>query len=268
MEKRDQTLFEQRCRVNQQKIDDVIYTAKPLRHRTIRHFTQKPIPESILDQLRAVCRSGGSSLHLQQYSVIEITDRSLLAELAKIGKQSYISDMPMVWIFIADSHRNLAYLNGVDQDTKTTLPFYRFIQGFQDACLAAHNVNQAIEGLGLGAVFLGSLLNDVSKLISLLKLPRHTFPVIGLGFGEPANSPQYKPKLEVKSIFHCNQYRCLTDEACQAELADYDIWQTQYVDLRNPKITSRPFKEQIRSHYATLPHPDWLQWISDQGYDI
>lgn len=41
----------------------------------------------------------------------------------------------------------------------------RFFQGFTDASLAAQNLTNAVEAKGMGAVFLGSVLNDVPKLI-------------------------------------------------------------------------------------------------------
>ena len=47
----------------------------------------------------------------------------------------------------------------------------------------AQNVVVAAESLGIGTVYLGSILNDIEKLCELLKLPKYTFPVVGLALG-------------------------------------------------------------------------------------
>lgn len=57
------------------------------------------------------------------------------------------------------------------------------------------NTVNATESMGLGAVILGSILNDAAQLIELLQLPKLTFPVLGLEVGYPDQEPQLKPRL-------------------------------------------------------------------------
>ena len=53
----------------------------------------------------------------------------------------------------------------VDSDDFTLNNSYRFSQAQNDAVLALHAMETAAESLGLGCVILGSILNDVPRLI-------------------------------------------------------------------------------------------------------
>ena len=61
--------------------------------------------------------------------------------------------------------------------------------------IAAQNVVVAAESLGMGTVYLGSILNDNAKLSELLKLPKYVYPAVGLAVGWPDQEPQLKPRL-------------------------------------------------------------------------
>ena len=45
--------------------------------------------------------------------------------------------------------------------------------------IAAQNMVVAAESLGMGTVYLGSILNDNAKLSELLKLPKYVYPAVG-----------------------------------------------------------------------------------------
>ena len=68
-------------------------------------------------------------------------------------------------------------------------------------------------------------------MIETLKLPRYTFPVVGLTLGWPGQNPQLKPRMapEFRVMENGYQHRTNWSEA----LADYDQEMTTYYDLRN-----------------------------------
>src|SRR5699024_7746268 len=107
----------------------------------------------------------------------------------------------------------------------------RFFQGFTDGALAAQNVTSALESLGLGSVFLGSILNDIRKVIELLNLPKYTFPIVGIGFGYPDQSPQLKPRMDTELKFFTDEYK-IHDNYLKA-IEDYDREMQTYYDLRD-----------------------------------
>ena len=55
-------------------------------------------------------------------------------------------------------------------------------------------------------MILGSILNDVPRLIELMKLPEYTYPVLGLAIGKPAQQPNLKPRLPRSVQFFDNAY--------------------------------------------------------------
>ena len=103
-----------------------------------------------------------------------------------------------MYVFVLDEYRNAAIARNsgvaVDSDEFTLNNSYRFSQAQNDAVLALHAMETAAESLGLGCVILGSILNDVPRLIELMKLPEYTYPVLGLAIGKPAQQPNLKPR--------------------------------------------------------------------------
>src|SRR5699024_8207345 len=140
-----------------------------LNHRSIRQFKDTPIEPETLDTLFKVANRTASSNGLQTFSIIRVTDRKKRAQIADICTQDYVKDLPEFLVFIVDAFRNaqIASEMGVDSDSKGDMD--RFFQGFTDGAIAAQNMYTAIESLGMGAVYFGSILNDPAKIIEILE---------------------------------------------------------------------------------------------------
>ncbi|MBS7526309.1 NADPH-dependent oxidoreductase [Fusibacter paucivorans] len=228
-----------------------------LEHRTIRQFKQEPIPETLFDQLMAVARQTATSNGMQQYSIIRVTDPELKQSIAEICHQKYVARAPELLIFIADQHRNAQIAKEKAGSVFYASDMDRFFQGVTDACLAAQNVVNAAERIGLGAMFLGSILNDAEKLCELLKLPPLTFPVVGLGLGYPNQSPQLKPRMANTLKIFENSYQSF--DSYLTEIADYDEEMQTYYDLRNANKRVDSFSDQVVAK---------LQAVIDKRQDI
>lgn len=226
-----------------------------LNRRSIRAFAKESIPAEVVDTLESVAQHAASSQYLNDWSAIRITDAALKSELARIGKQPYIADAPLLYVFVLDEHRNaqIAAAKGIDinADTFTLNGSYRFTQAQNDAVLALHAMETAAYSLGLGCVILGSLLNDVNALIDLLHLPEYTYPVLGLGIGKPAQDPALKPRLPKSVQFFTNAYPADHD-GLLADIRDFDQKVHQYYDLRNTERPVDAFSDQIANN-AVIP---------------
>ena len=179
-----------------------------LEHRTIREFKEDLISEEIIEKLIQVAKRTATSNGLQSCSIIRITDPAIKKELADICIQEYVARMPELWIFVVDQYRNgqIAAEKNCHEDSIGDMD--RFFQGFIDACLMAQNVVNAAESIGLGTVYFGSILNNPSKTVKVLKLPKLTFPALGLGFGHPNQEPQLKPRMDMGLRMFENSYNC------------------------------------------------------------
>ncbi|BDR52819.1 NADPH-dependent oxidoreductase [Bombiscardovia nodaiensis] len=219
-----------------------------LERRSIRRFSPEPIDPEIVETLERAAQQAPTSGYLNDWSALRITDPQFKARLAHIGEQGYIAQAPLLYVFIADEHRNIsiAQAKGVDvNDPEFTInASYRFTQAQNDAVLALSAMETAANSLGLGCVVLGSLLNDVNGLIDLMHLPKYTYPVLGLAIGKPAQAPAIKPRMPRAAQFFDNTYPADDGEIMEA-MKEFDQKVHHYYDLRQADRPVDAFSDQV-----------------------
>lgn len=121
-----------------------------LNHRSVRKFTTEPVTDQTVHELIKAATHGSSSMFMQQYSIISVTNGELLGELEEVTGHNNALHNSHVFMFIVDQHRNatIAKENGVD----TTLlgETDRLIAGIDDATIAAQSMLVAAENMNLG----------------------------------------------------------------------------------------------------------------------
>lgn len=244
-----------------------------LNRRSIRKFKNEPIDTNTIATLETVAQHAASSQYLNDWSAIRVEDQAIKDRIASIGNQAYIAEAPLLYVFILDEHRNarIAAAQGVDVDSdECTLDSgYRFTQAQNDAVLALHAMETAAYSLGLGCVILGSILNDVPGLIDAMKLPKYTYPVLGLAIGKPDQEPALKPRMPRDMQFFVNEYPADDGRALEG-LGAFDDEVHQYYDLRNTERPVDAFSAQIAA-VATDPsvHRKAVQPLSAaQGFAL
>lgn len=219
-----------------------------LNRRSIRAFTDEPVSAQDVDAIEAAAQRAATSQFYNAWSAIRITDENLKQKLAEVARQPYVATAPLLYVFIADQHRNyrIAEAKGVAESDITYGTSFMLAQAQNDAVLALHAMETAAESLGLGGVILGSLLNNIDELIDLLHLPEHTFPVLGLALGHPAQHPQLKPRMPRELQFFDNAYPA-DDETPDvlAQFKDFDATVHEYYDLRDASKPVAGFTDQI-----------------------
>ena len=140
------------------KMNDTIETI--LNHRSIRKWKDTKVSDEILETLFNVANRTSTSIGMQTASIIRITDKEKRAQIAELAKQNYVNEATEFWIFIADHFRNNQILEEANAEKNYSHDVDRFFSGVTDAALMAQNVANAIESLGMGFVFFGSVLND------------------------------------------------------------------------------------------------------------
>lgn len=239
-----------------------------LEHRTIREFKDEPIQEDIFLELMEVARRTATSTGMQAFSIIRITDKRIREEIALICNQEYVARAPELLIFVADQFRNwnIAKEKGCFEESAKDMD--RFFSAFTDACIASQNVVNAAESIGLGTVYLGSILNDSKKICELLKLPELTFPVIGLGIGYPNQNPQLKPRMDMKLRVFENEYNTFYNYL--DIIRDYDDEMRTYYDLRDSNRRVDSFSDQVVTRLRNVipKRQDMIKVIKKQGFTI
>ena len=241
---------------------------RQLAHRTIREFTQQAVDDDTLQVLLEVANRTASSTCMQSYSIIHITDAAKRQEISDVCRQSYILRVPVLLVFLVDVYRNARIAAEQNRSLPASRDMDRFFQGFTDASLAAQNLTLAAESLGLGAFFIGSILNDADRMISILQLPELTFPVVGIGLGYPAQEPQQKPRMDLALKVFENEYRSL-DRYLPA-LAEYDREMQTYYDLRDPGRHVDSFSKQVvaKLEASLEKRSKMLRAVRRQGFDL
>lgn len=239
-----------------------------LEHRTIREFKDQKIPHQIFEQLLEVARRTATSTGMQASSIIRVTNPDMKKKIAEICNQEYVARVTELLIFIVDQYRNNQIAKEKNCFVETAGDMDRFFAAFTDACIMAQNIVIAAESMGLGTVYLGSILNDSERICELLKLPKLTFPVIGLGLGYPNQNPQIKPRMEMKLRFFENTYKVF--ESYLDQLEEYDKEMRTYYDLREPGKRADSFSNQVvtRLNQRIPKRQEILNVIRKQGFDL
>ncbi len=238
-----------------------------LGHRTIRKFKERKISKDIMDLLLEVAARTATSTGMQAASIIRITDPEVKESVANVCGQAYVATAPELLIFIVDQYRNSQIAKEKGYSPKTARDMDRFIASFTDACLMAQNLVVAAESLGLGTVYLGSILNDIQRICELLSLADLTFPVLGLALGYPDQDPQLKPRMDMSLRVFENSYQLY--DSYLDKIKDYDKEMSSYCDLREPGKYLDSFSDQVvsRFSYASPKENSILKAIRKQGFD-
>ncbi len=190
-----------------------------LERASCRDFSQKKIPEGVIQLVLQAGTHAPSAGNLQPYSIIRIEKGETKHELAKLCEQSFIGRAPLSLLFCIDLHRNERWADLEVAPFTATSSFRHFWVSFQDTIICAQNICTAADALGLGSVYIGTVIDFPEEIQALFKLPKGVFPVVLLCLGYPESRPNPRNKLPVEILVHQEKYREISD---QELLAAYD----------------------------------------------
>ena len=242
-------------------MNEVIKTMED--HRSIRSFLNKEISEDIIKELIDVAQAAPNSINGQQTSVIVVRDKEEKAKLAELsGGQACIKQAPVFFMFIADFYKIKLASEKVDIPLVITESVESIMVAAIDAGLSMQNVITAAESLGLGIVPIGGVRNSPKEVIEILKLPKFTYPLVGLVLGYPADHSKIKPRMPRESYRHDEVYN---KEKLPAIINRYDEDMKKY--LKNIKGEKEvDWSSSIMSVYKYVYHPKVYQSLKRQGF--
>ena len=218
--------------------------AAQMAHRTIRAYTDKGVGEDTVATLLDVARHSATASFQQQVTIIRVLDPAVREQIHLASGQPYVGgDRGELFVFVVDLHRNALLRERAGAPLEPLERTNLFLQGVEDAVIAAQNVVVAAESLGLGTTYLGSIIGDVRRVIKALRLPTRTYPILGLLVGHPAQDPQYKPRLPREIAVGTDSYPELDDHL--DALTAYDAEVEQYYDLRDTSRRVDSFSQQM-----------------------
>lgn len=197
-----------------------------LERASCRSFADRKIEPEVLETLLKAGVHAPTAGNLQPFSIIKVENPDTSKKLAHLcGNQMFIAQAPLNLLFCIDWRRNKRWAALEVAPFSADLSFRHFWVSFQDTVMSAQNICTAADALGLGSVYVGTVLECFRELKELFALPSGVFPVVLLSVGYPKVYPAPRKKLGLDIMVHCETYRDPSDEelldAHNAKYASY-----------------------------------------------
>ena len=180
-----------------------------LAHKSVRHYSDAPVPAAALEKIVAAAQSAATSSNLQTWSVVALQEPKHKAQAALLcGDQEFIRAAPLFLVFCADLSRLTLVSEQAGLPGEGLDYMEMFIMATVDASLAGQNAAIAAESLGLGICYVGAARNKPRELAALLNLPDRVFALFGMAIGIPAadDTSTVKPRLAQPAMLHRETY--------------------------------------------------------------
>ncbi|RUR33594.1 oxygen-insensitive NADPH nitroreductase [Vreelandella nanhaiensis] len=242
-------------------MNDVIKLLKS--HRSIRKFSDRPIPHELLVELIQAGQGAATSSHVQAYTVIHVknpSNREQIAELA--GGQSYIASCSDFLVFCADMKRPTEASERTGANVIRGMT-EQLLVATVDTALMAQNVATAAESEGLGICYIGGIRNNPQAISDLLKLPEQVYPVFGMCLGYPEHEPEVKPRLPVEAILKEDYY---SDDGEQVEA--FDTTMQAYYQSRSSSNKNTDWSHNLTPLFDSKLRPHMREFLIERGFEM
>jgi FMN reductase [NAD(P)H] len=182
-----------------------------LERGSCRTFEDRDIPADVLQTVLEAGVHAATGGNLQPYSIIQIQDLATRQALAEKCGQGFIARAPTSLMFCLDWYRLEQWARLQVAPCTASSSFRHFWISFQDTVICAQNICTAADAMGLGSVYIGTVLEFFDEIKEMLGLPQKVFPVVLLCLGYPKDRPVPRRKLGVDVIVHSERYRILED---------------------------------------------------------
>ena len=172
-----------------------------------RNFSDDRIPADVLQLVLEAGVHAATGGNLQPYSIIKIEQEETRQQLAEWCGQPFIRKAPTLLLFCIERWASLEAA-----PFTATSSFRHFWISFQDTMICAQNICTAADALGLGSVYIGTILEFFPELREMFQLPKGVFPVVLLCLGYPKTKPRPRKKLGLDVIVHAERYHEMADQ--------------------------------------------------------
>ncbi|MBV4366560.1 nitroreductase family protein [Erwinia phyllosphaerae] len=232
-------------------------------HKSERSFTEKPVDDAIIDRLVMAAYRAPTSVNSQQVSLVVTRGAEARGKISAIaGGQPWIAKAPLFITFVLDMHKSQQAMAAIDKEQIAQQSIESVVSGATDIGIALGAVMTAARAEGLGIVPIGGIRRDPQAMISLLKLPELTFPVVGLALGYVDVPAHQKPRLPLATFRHDEEYRT---EGLQQNIADYNQELTQHWQATG-RTDGEDWSNSVAGYYQHVYFPEVLPALLKQGF--
>ena len=204
--------------------------------RVMRRYQEKPVDPALIEVLCGVALSAPSKSDLQQADIIVVSDPAQRARLeALLPDNPWLKAAPAFLVFCGNNRRHRLLFEWRDR------PFVNdhldpFFNAAVDAGIVLATFCTAADRAGLGSCPISAIRNHAAEVAAILGLPRHVFPVAGLGVGWPAFEGVMSPRLGLDVTVHHDRY---DETALRERVAAYDRRREQVQPYRTQRQVER-----------------------------
>jgi nitroreductase len=196
-----------------------------------RNFSDEKIPPDVLGLVLEAGVHAATGGNLQPYSIIQIENTATKQKLAEWCGQGFVGRVPVLLLFCIDWHRIERWASLEVAPFTATSSFRHFWISFQDTMICAQSISTAADAMGLGSVYIGTVLEFFPQLRETFQLPDGVFPVVLLCLGYPKTRPQPRKKLSVSAVVHAERYHEMADgellDTFDEKYPDHKVWITE-----------------------------------------
>lgn len=223
--------------------------ASVLARCTHRRYTDRPVPQALIQMLCMAALSASSKSDYQQASILQVHEATQRAALAApFPAMPWIGAAPVFLVFLGDTRR-MQRLGEICGHSAANTGLEGFFNATVDAALALQTCILSAESAGLGCCPISVLRNHAPLIGELLGLPAGVFPVAGLCLGWPAETGHASMRLPPSVTLHHGRY---DDSAMPVAVAAYD----QEREARNPTPLE---KQRAPDRFGVAAHYGWSE---------
>ena len=223
-----------------------------LGRRTHRRYSDRPVPDALVQTLCHAALSASSKSDFQQASLLEVHDLAKRAALAApFPAMPWIGYAPRFLVFLGDARR-LEQIGDLRGHRQSNAGLEGFFNAAVDAALALQTFILSAEDAGLGCCPISVLRNHAPLVGEVLGLPDRVFPVAGLCVGWPADEGHVSMRLPPAITLHTDRYA--TD--------DFVVHLERYDREREARNPTPPDKQRAP---AVFGHAEFYGWSEDKA---
>jgi nitroreductase len=227
-----------------------------------RNFSDKKIPEDVLNHVLDAGTHAATGGNLQPYSIIKIESLAMRKRLAEMCFQDFIAEAPVNLVFCIDWHRLERWANIEVAPFSATNSFRHFWISFQDTIICAQNICTAADALGLGSVYIGTIMDLMPDVRDICRLPKGVLPVVLLCLGYPKSELMARRKLERKVIVHNEKYQELDDQVLKQ--AFDEKYHHAKIEITNERL--KRIREVCQTVHGKAFAEECISDINSKGY--
>lgn len=213
--------------------------------KTIRKYSDKEVPNSLLHQLLTEAERTPTMGNLQLYSVVVTRSEEMKRQLAPAHfNQPMVTEAPVVLTFCADYRRTTTWANN-RQATPGYDNFLSFLNAATDALLFCQSFCNLAEAQGLGTCFLGTTVYQPQLIIDTLHLPQLVMPVATITLGWPAENPDQTDRLSLEAVIHEETYHDYTPDSINRFYAEKEALpeNKHFVEINHKQTLAQIFTD-------------------------